>query len=397
MKRVYMTTTIVLLLMCIRTDAQQLTVEQAVGRALESNAELAAMAAELRGAEAAARQAARRTNPELELSVENAGANEAVTETTLSIGQIVELGGDRRARADAAEAAREIVRLEFDVRRRDVEARVRSAFAELLAAQQQQIIARENVGSAEAAFAAIRDRVAAGKVSPIEETRAGVTVSIERIELTRAETAVANARRELAATWGGSDADIVAGAPGGIGAGPDAGVDASPELQRSQAIVAQREAEARVERARATPDVRAHAGIRGYDDGDGPAAVAGVAVALPVFDRNRDAIASALARVEAARGDATAVRVRLTRDLDQARVRLAAAEQNVERFRTEIIPAAQSVNDAISEGYRLGKFGYLEVLDARRTLAQSRQQLAAAERELALARIDVERLTGGWK
>jgi cobalt-zinc-cadmium efflux system outer membrane protein len=399
MNRVPAAALVALLLVPVAVRADEITLPDAIRRATEANAELTALAAELRAAEAATRQAGRRANPDVELSVENAGAEEAATETTVAVGQLVELGGDRRARIDAATAAREIVRLDYDARRRDVEARVRTAFASFVAARQQLAIARENLTSAEAAFGAIRDRVAAGKVSPIEETRAGVTVSMERIELARAEAEVQSARIALASTWGGIpvDLDIVEGAATSIANAVAATVDAHPELRRAEAVVAQREAEAHVERARGVPDLRASAGVRGYEGGDGPAAVAGVAMSLPFFDRNRDAVAAALARAEAARSEVSAARVRLTRDLDDARIRQTAAQQNVERFRTEIIPAAQSVYDAISEGYRLGKFGYLEVLDARRTLAQARQQLVAAQRELELARIDVERLTGGWK
>jgi cobalt-zinc-cadmium efflux system outer membrane protein len=398
MTRIHATVaTALLLLSAAVAHADEITLAEAIRRAAASNAELTALAAEVRAAEASMRQANRLANPDLELSVENAGAEEAATETTLAVGQLVELGGDRRARVAAATAGHDILRLDYDVRRRDVEARVREAFASLVAAQRQLGIARENLTSADAAFAAIRDRVAAGKVSPIEETRASVTVAMERIELSRAEAELQAARIRLGATWGGDAGDVVATEEASATTATDASIDASPELRRAEAVVAQREAEARLERARGVPDLRASAGVRGYEGGDGPAAVAGVTMSLPVFDRNRDAVAAALARVEAARADAAAVRTSVTRDLGEARIRVAAAQQNVDRFRSEIIPAAESVDAAISEGYRLGKFGYLEVLDARRTLAQARMQLVAAQRELELARIEVERLTGGWK
>lgn len=395
MKRHYATALVVTLLLAGRTAAEEITVSEAVRRALATNPELIAAGAELRAADAATRQSGRRANPEVELSVENAGAEEAATETTLAVGQLFELGGDRRARIDAATAAQQVVARDAELRRLEVEARVRSAFASLLAAQQQVAIARENVTSADAAFGAIRDRVAAGKVSPIEETRASVTASMERIELTRAESELESARVQLASTWSGSAAGLVASdAPATTAAG--ATVDVHPELRRWEAIVAQREAEARIERARGVPDLHASAGIRTYEGGDGPAAVAGVAMPLPI-DRNRDAVAAALARVEAARSEADAARLRLSRALADAQLRRAAAQQSVERFRAEIIPAAESVHEAITEGYRLGKFGYLEVLDARRTLAQARLQLVAAQRELEIARVEVERLTGGWQ
>ncbi len=40
-------------------------------------------------------------------------------------------------------------------------------------------------------------------------------------------------------------------------------------------------------------------------------------------------------------------------------------------MRDEIIPAARSAFEVTNKGYELGKFGFLEVLDAQRTLFQN--------------------------
>jgi cobalt-zinc-cadmium efflux system outer membrane protein len=57
------------------------------------------------------------------------------------------------------------------------------------------------------------------------------------------------------------------------------------------------------------------------------------------------------------------------------------------------LPGAETAFKAAQKGYRLGKFDYLEVLDAQRTLFSSRtryiQALARYHRSVA----DVERLT----
>ena len=47
-----------------------------------------------------------------------------------------------------------------------------------------------------------------------------------------------------------------------------------------------------------------------------------------------------------------------------------------------------------SEGYRLGRFGYMEVLDARRTLAAVSAQLVRAQAEMHRAFADLSRLRG---
>jgi cobalt-zinc-cadmium efflux system outer membrane protein len=46
--------------------------------------------------------------------------------------------------------------------------------------------------------------------------------------------------------------------------------------------------------------------------------------------------------------------------------------------RKDILPGAQSAFDAAVTGFELGKFGFIDVLDAQRTLFQSRAQYLSA-------------------
>jgi cobalt-zinc-cadmium efflux system outer membrane protein len=71
-----------------------------------------------------------------------------------------------------------------------------------------------------------------------------------------------------------------------------------------------------------------------------------------------------------------------------------AAQDRVRVYQEEILPKAQKALDQTNEGYRLGKFGYLDVLDAQRTLADSTKALTAALADLNLAASDLETLTG---
>lgn len=277
---------------------------------------------------------------------------------------------------------------------------VRRAFTGVLAGQQEVRIARENVELSQNTAAAIQARVEAGKVSPIEETRSDVLVASERLELLRAEQRLGEARRRLAATWGADEAAF-AEAAGDLHAAAEfppfdslrTRLDQHPEIARATAVVAEREAVVRLEEARAIPDVTASAGFRRFSSPSDGAFVGGVTIPLPLFDRNRSAIAEARLRVAQAKEDARVVRVGLERDLADAYRAYETAKQEVSTLQGSIVPAAQSVFDAISEGYRLGKFGYLEVLDARRTLTSARLQLARGQEQLHLAAASVEQLT----
>ncbi|MBE3123883.1 MAG: TolC family protein, partial [Planctomycetes bacterium] len=63
-------------------------------------------------------------------------------------------------------------------------------------------------------------------------------------------------------------------------------------------------------------------------------------------------------------------------------------------LRDEVLPAAEAAFTASSEGYRLGKFGYLDVLDAQRTFFETQGQYIEALAAYHRAAADVERLVG---
>jgi cobalt-zinc-cadmium efflux system outer membrane protein len=86
--------------------------------------------------------------------------------------------------------------------------------------------------------------------------------------------------------------------------------------------------------------------------------------------------------------------VRITTALNTAYQALDAAHSEIMALRQEILPGARSAYDAAREGYRLGKFGFLDVLDAQRTLFGSKNQYLAALANYHKSVADVERLVG---
>ena len=73
---------------------------------------------------------------------------------------------------------------------------------------------------------------------------------------------------------------------------------------------------------------------------------------------------------------------------------LAAAHAAARTLKVDVLPGAQRIFDSAREGYRQGKFGYLDVLDAQRTLFEAKaRHLDALERYHQTA-VEVERLVG---
>lgn len=163
----------------------ELTLQQVVSVAVGRNPEIAAAESELRAREGRVLQAQTRPNPEISGTTENLGGDIAKTggvQSTLQLGQRLELGGDRAARTGAARAARDLGRWDFESRRLEVVARATRAFIDVLSAQRRLELNTDAVRLAEELRSTVAARIEAGKVSPIEETRAEVSLASERID-----------------------------------------------------------------------------------------------------------------------------------------------------------------------------------------------------------------------
>src|SRR5690606_39061477 len=161
-----------------------LTLAQAIERALSQNPELSAAAHEVAALEGGVIQAGAFPNPEFSAEVE--GAGESNRTTTLLINQPIELGGKRAARVAAAERAMDVASSELVAKRAEVRAAAISAFFQALSAQERLNIAQSSAQLAQRSLDAASRRVAAGKISPVEETRARVAASAARAELAQA-------------------------------------------------------------------------------------------------------------------------------------------------------------------------------------------------------------------
>ncbi len=383
---------------------KRITVEAAVAQVLASSPELAAAAEAVRAKEGEARQASLWLNPELVGEVENfAGSGEAkdfdTAEYTLSLAQPLDLSGKVRRRALAADYERRLAGWEYETIRLDLLTATRRAHAEVTAAQQNVTLARELAQLADNLAEAVRKRVQAGKVSPVEMARIDVVQTAARTEALRAAQELATARAALVALWGEGAAPsewvAVEDRPAAKVPDPRAVeplLAQTPEAARWADELALRETEFAFAQAGAVQDVTASLGVRRFAETDDNALVAGLSVPLPVFDRNQGAVAAAAARRVEAERRRSAFRARQKADFQAAYNTLKAADLSARSLDDRIIPSARSVFSATTSGYQAGKFSLIELLDAQRTLFEAQVQGVAARAELAKAQADFERL-----
>ncbi len=146
------------------------TLRQALSFALLNNPELAAFSWEIRAREAQELQAGLRPNPEFGVEVENFGGSGSLSgfegsETTIWLGQLIELGGKRSKRAQVASLERDLASWDYESRRMDVFAEVAKSFFAVLAAQERVALAESISRIAERATERVAERVRAGAAS----------------------------------------------------------------------------------------------------------------------------------------------------------------------------------------------------------------------------------------
>ena len=379
--------------------AAPLTLEQALKLALDANPTLSAARREVDAAAAQVLQGSLRPNPEFTYKTDD--ASQVSRSSTVEIGLPFETAGKRDARVRAADLGRQVALSDLDGRALRVRAAVVAAFFDVLAAQELAVLAADSVRLAQRATDIASKRVAAGKVSPVEETRARVAEAGVRVTQTQADSELRNARRRLSSLWG-NPAPNFSSAHGEVerlGELPSADaierrLAASPLLQRAQHELERRKSLVSLEQSRAVPDFMLNVGVRRSLETPGNLAVLGVTVPLPVANRNQGNILEALRREYKARDELHATEVALASDVQQALERVRARRDEAELLRRDVLPGARSAYDAATIGFENGKFSFLEVLDAQRTLFAVKSQYLNALMSFHRAQAELESLLG---
>ncbi len=371
----------------------------AIALAVERHPGLRAAAHEASAGAAAVEQAGRLPNPELAYLRE--GHRAGARTTTVQVSQPLELGGKRQARVAVAQSALDLAGSDHALRRQALRADVIEAFYTTLIAQERRQLAQATVELSGKSLEAVVGRVAAGKVSPVEASKARVAQADARVELERAASDLAIARNALGALTGESlEARELAG--GAVATLP--GVEPLPALlqraagalsvRRARQQLALRNAQADAERAARVPDVTLTIGSQRDDQLAHRQAVIGLAIPLPLFDRNGGNLAAAMARSDGARAELEAAELAARTDLAAARLRFGQARGEALLLEHDVVPEARSVHELSLKGFEYGKFTFLDVLDAQRTLFQARSRQWQAMLDAWRAHAAIERLAG---
>ena len=379
--------------------AQMLTMDQALETAFANNPDLAAAQWETGIAQGERQQAGLIPNPEVSWEAEDTRRNSRTT--TVMINQPIELGGKRGARIEVASRAQDAAGIELERKRNVLRADVIQAFYSSSTAQQRLLLSRQSLELAERGLRVAQGRIKSGKSSPVEGTRAEVQLSEVRLELRRAERDEASAYQRLAQVMGAPlPAFVSVGDPGrSMPTVPDSSlllnrIGETAELRLAKLQIDQREASLGLEKAQRIPDLTVSIGSQ-YDERERERVnVVGLSMPIPLFNRNQGNVLAAARRTDQARDLRNASELRLRTEIQTTLDQWMTANTEVASFNQTILPAAQSAVDTATRGFEMGKFNFLDVLDAQRTLISARTQYIQAIAEATDAWVRIERIFG---
>jgi len=389
----------------IKANAEVIGLDEAIDLAFSNSPELYALCQRAKAAEKAMKQEALIPNPELEFEIEEFGGTGEFEEgesgeRTFMLSQELEMGKRGRRKEVGTKELNTAV-TEYELGRLRVAREVKFSFYRVAVMEKKVSLMEERVEAAELVHNAVSARVRAGKVSPVEEKKSEVALSEARIALADTRRELDSARLSLSVIWGSEEPEFESVRsdltrtvePSGWQA-VAALLEDSPALVLSRTEVETRKAELELERWRSIPNVTLGFGLKSYEATDDTAYVAAASVPVPIFDRNQGAKGEALYRLKEGEAVHNSTRLMVRRDLFSAYQSLVSSYEGVKSLEKDVLPSAESVYSSTEQGYRAGKFDYLELLDSQERLFQAREEYLSRLYEYHEARATVDYLTG---
>ena len=341
-------------------------------------------------------------NPTAGYSGQQLGSGGLAEQHGIQFSQEVVRGGKLRLNRAVAEQELSRAQQELAMQQQRVLTDVRIAYSKSLLAQRQ-IDLTANLLRTSTQGASIVDALIRAK----EASRLDVLQS--QIEVENSQILAKNARNGHDAAW--RELSSVVGDPNlrpqplaGDAFAPPCEIDFEQALQRLQntspevAVAMSEISRARMvlERARveAVPNVSLQGLVNVIDNGIGGRTDAGIGVSVPIplFNRNQGGIVKAQNEIVAAEQALAQLELSLKNRLSPTFERYANARNQVDRYRTAIIPAATESLELSRKMYEAGETGYLNLLTAQRTFAQTNLQYLDSLLQLRVAEAEIEGL-----
>jgi cobalt-zinc-cadmium efflux system outer membrane protein len=379
-----------------------LSLPEVLRLALRHNPELARAGYRVRVADGQARQAGLWANPDLDLSAEDwpAGQRFSQSKAMVGVSQTVPFPGKKPLERQAARAGVRVTEMELRQRQTELEREIKVAFYRVLASERRREISQELVELARAVADTARKRVEAGAAGMQEQLRAEVEQERAQTEQVEVSREIIAARQTLVTLLGRpdlKDAPLAGTLSEGVNTSPaeeNPGVWLNSHPRVVVGRAAQERAGLQVRRARLEPAPDVKLGVAGGREGGTGAGLVEfrLSVPLPFWDHGKGRVQEAQAQAALAGTDLTAIEQQLLKEWNDAQARFHAASAQVSNFRGRILPKSEAALKLVREGFDNGKFGFMDLLDTQRTMAEARLAYQEKLFELNAAQAQLESL-----
>jgi cobalt-zinc-cadmium efflux system outer membrane protein len=376
-----------------------LSLDVALGLAMAANPEISVALREQEATEGARIQAGVRHNPYISSEIQDTRSD--TQQITLQFNQEIELGNKRESRLALADILHTKATAELDALKATIHANTVNAFYEVLVAQERLALSKSSFEVANAAVNAATKRVNAGKSSPVEETKSNIAASSAKIELNQSNSQLNSARKRLSALCGNPFLvfEQAYGDVENIPLVPSlenllALLENAPAIEIANLEVSARGGSTKLARSQSTPNITISAGIVHNQELGLNQAIVGLSAPIPVFDRNQGNVQEAVSLEYKAQDELIALKTQLATKLAGEHERLSVARLSAISLREEILPGAQNAFEAANKGFNAGKFNFLDVLDAQRTLFQAKSQYIQVLLDAHQAIAEIESILG---
>lgn len=359
---------------------QSISLEQSLSRALAQSPALLSAQAGVEQYQYLSKQNAQLQNPALVFDAENVGGSDDYsgtdsTEYTLTLEQRLELGGKRAVRKELAGIDLKEANLKEQRIRELLISETRRRFLRLVMAQKRETLANHRLEAATHAANAVKTRQEAGAANALDSHRMDISVSLAEIEYQKTKQQRIQARRSLSALWGAENPDFQFAeaeltVPEMI-PNRDALLSALQgslswklneiDLDRKQLLV-------EMQKSLSYPDLTLSAGRRWLRADNAEAWNVGLAIDLPLFDRNQHAVRAASAASRQSNFEIATNRRMLREELSQIYDSLATSWNTTRNLQQSTIPKARQTYQLVTEGFELGRYELLYLLEVQQTL-----------------------------
>ncbi|MHB0998475.1 MAG: TolC family protein [Armatimonadota bacterium] len=370
------------------------SLQQAVNMAIERNPNFQASKTDVEAAKANERGARALAN--LDITVTPGIAGNAGSDEVLSVVQPLEINGQRKIRSRIAQAETQAAEAVSKSAERDLILSVKQAYWDIAQAQSAVDLNIENVKLAESLYqSAVRQRDV-GTAPGSQVIKSQVELTRTKQDLARAESDLLQAKSVLNTFLAHrpdtpidiSDKLVYKPLTLDTSAMPATAEANRPEIQESQAVLLSRKGEIDAAKALRRPDLALQLRQESFGGEGG----LGIGISLPLLDwgstraerkRAEEAANAQQQRIEALRNS-------IAMDVDSALRDIRQSELLISQYQDGVLSQVEQLFEMAQKGFTAGATGYLDVLEAQRTLRSTKADYytALADHRKALAQLE---------